>query len=237
MLTILQAFSASVPALCGMALAFLFLVPATHAGTVDFFGGEAFGNLKVKSLKEQQYRNTSRQMLDHSCGSAALSTLLTYHYRKPTSEVDIYQSMWEIGDQEKIRREGFSMLDMKAYLEKQGYSADGYETTLEKLGQFGVPGIVLIKDSGYNHFVVVKGVRDQQVSYGDPALGLRVVPIEEFRSKMINRIVFVINGKKDLAVFNHPNDWKIRELAPTHLARGNLDLSQHTLLLRPPGDY
>lgn len=229
-------FPGALSAYC-CALAFIFVAVPGHAGTVDFFGGDYFGSLKVKSLKERQYRNISRQMYDNSCGSAALSTLLTYHYGKPVDEATVYQSMWSRGDQEKIKREGFSLLDMKAFLEAKGYSADGYEAGLEQVAKVGIPAIVLIRDSGYNHFVVVKGVRDGQVAYGDPALGARVVPTEEFRKKMINRIVFVINGRRDEAVFNHPHDWKIRESAPTQLARGPVDLSLHTYLLRPVGDY
>lgn len=218
--------------------AFLFFAgDRVLADSVTFMGGDTLVNLKTKSLKELQYRNVSRQQLDHSCGSAALSTLLTYHYGVPTSEEKIYQAMWERGDQEKIRREGFSLLDIKAYLEANGFAADGYEAGLERLGQVGIPAIVLIRDNGYNHFVVVKGVRNGQVAYGDPALGAKVAPLAEFQKKMINRIVFVINGRNNQAVFNHPTDWKIRESAPLQLASGPVDLSTLTYLLRPPGDF
>ena len=121
-------------------------------------------------------KKTLRQQYDYSCGSAALATLLTYQYNDPTSEAGIFKAMWEQGDQAKIKREGFSLLDLKRYLEARGYSADGYDTTLNKLAGVGIPAIVLIRDNGYNHFVVIKGIKDGKVAVGDPSLGARVIP-------------------------------------------------------------
>jgi len=54
--------------------------------------------------------------------------------------------MWQYGDQEKIQREGFSLLDIKNYLNSRGYSADGYEAPLSKLSEARIPAIALIKD-------------------------------------------------------------------------------------------
>ncbi len=41
--------------------------------------------------------------------------------------------MFERGDQAKIRKEGFSMLDMKRYLESLGLRADGFELPVDRL--------------------------------------------------------------------------------------------------------
>ncbi len=216
----------------------LFTIPAAQAGMVDI-PGAGYGTFGVKtmSLKERQFRTIVRQQYDFSCGSAALSTLLTHHYHDPVKEETAYSAMWDQGDQAKIRKEGFSLLDIKHFLEARGYLADGYNTSLEKLAKVGIPAIVLIRDGGYNHFVVIKGVRDGQVAFGDPALGARIMDIKEFERMLINRIVFVINGRNSEAVFNDPKDWKVREKAPVGLASGPNDLTNVTLLRRPPGDY
>jgi hypothetical protein len=59
------------------------------------------------------------------------------------------------GDQEKIRNEAFSILDMKEDLKKPvGFRAEGYEAGIDKIADVGVPGIALIKTKGYLHFVV-----------------------------------------------------------------------------------
>lgn len=216
----------------------LLLTPPAWAGSVVIPGVDSGSmNVKVMSIKERTFRLTVRQKLDFSCGSAALSTLLTYHYGDPVDEPTIFKAMWDQGDHQKIRREGFSLLDLKHFLEARGYSADGYAVPLERLASVGIPAIVLIHEGGYKHFVVIKGIRDGQVAVGDPSLGARVYPEQEFQKMMANKIVFVINGLNQKAVFNHPLDWRVREKAPLSLATGPDGLANATLLRRQVGDY
>lgn len=199
--------------------------------------GGGFLNVKVASLKERRFTTTIRQQLDYSCGSAALATLLTYQYDHPVDEAAVFKAMWEKGDQAKISREGFSLLDIKHYLEDIGYSADGYMAPLEKLASVGVPAIVLIRDHGYNHFVVVRGIQDGQVAVADPSMGARVIPLAQFEKMRINRILFVINGRKEQVTFNRAADWKIREKAPLGAVLGTDSLASAILLRRSPSDY
>ena len=216
----------------------LVAMSGARAGMVDIPGaGSGSYNFKTMSMKERQFRYTVRQQYDFSCGSAAVATLLTHHYGEPTREETVYSAMWETGDQAKIRKEGFSMLDMKRFLESRGYAANGYSANLEKLSSVGVPAIVLIRDGRYNHFVVVKGVRDGRVAFGDPAQGARVMPLPEFERMMINHIVFVINGHTDKVIFNNPKDWRVREKAPVGIAGTLGDLANSTLLRRPTGEF
>ncbi len=208
---------------------------AAQAGSVTI-PGAGLMTVKVTSIKERKFITTVRQQYDYSCGSAALATLLAYHYHDPVSEETVLQAMWEKGDQEKIRREGFSLLDIKQYLEARGYSADGYEAPLDKLAKIGIPAIALIRDNGYHHFVVVKGVRDGQVAVGDPSIGARIIPREEFEKMRINRILFVINNARDRVVFDSAQDWHVREKAPLGIAAGPNDLANINLLRRSPSD-
>jgi predicted double-glycine peptidase len=194
-------------------------------------------NVKVVSLKERRFTTTIRQQHDYSCGSAALATLLTYQYQHPVSEEAVFKDMWERGDQAKIRREGFSLLDIKRYLEGIGYSADGYAVPLEKLAAVGIPAIVLIRDNGYNHFVVVRGIQAGMVAVADPSMGARVIPLAQFEKMQLNRILFVINGRKEHVAFNRAADWKIREKAPIGAALGTDSLASAILLRRSPSDY
>lgn len=216
----------------------LLLMPPAWAGSVVIPGVDSGPlNVKVKSMKERRFRLTVRQKLDFSCGSAALSTLLTYHYGDPVEETTIFKAMWDKGDHQKIRREGFSLLDLKHFLESRGYSADGYAAPLDRLASVGIPAIVLIREYGYNHFVVVKGIRDGMVAVGDPSLGARVYPLQQFERMMANKIVFVINGLNQKAVFNDPRDWRVKEKAPLGLASGPDGLTNATLLRRQVGDF
>ncbi len=105
--------------------------------------------LQVTSMKEARFRSTVRQQFDFSCGSAAVATLLSYHYDTPVSERQVFDAMYALGDQQKIRREGFSLLDMKRYLAQQGFIADGYQQPLHKLAEAGFPAIVRVEENGY----------------------------------------------------------------------------------------
>jgi len=190
-------------------------VNSAGAGSVDlpFQIGGAF-SVPTVSIKEARFSAMVRQQYDFSCGSAALSTLLTYHYRFPVSEQTVFEEMFQQGEQEKIKREGFSLLDMKRYLEAHGYEADGFEAPLDKLASAGIPAIVLINENGYNHFVVIKGVRDQRVLIGDPSGGTRAMTRAAFEALWVNDILFVISNRQDVAAFNQPSDWRIAVQAP-----------------------
>ena len=48
------------------------------------FGGNF--NVPVTSIREGRFQTVIRQEFDFSCGSAALASLLTYHYERPTTE-------------------------------------------------------------------------------------------------------------------------------------------------------
>ena len=186
-----------------------------EAGSVDlpFQIGGAY-SVPTVSIKEARYSAMIRQQFDFSCGSAALSTLLTFHYRFPVTEQAVFEQMFALGDKEKIKKEGFSMLDMKRYLEAHGFEANGYESPLDKLVSVGIPAIVLINDNGYNHFVVIKGIRGQRMLIGDPSGGTRAMVREKFESIWANRILFVITNRQEIAGFNQDSDWRVAVRAP-----------------------
>jgi predicted double-glycine peptidase len=122
--------------------------------------------------------------------------------------------MYLHGDQAKINKEGFSMLDLKRFLDANGFDADGFKVPIEKLQQENLPAIVLIDEKGYHHFVVVKGMRNNRLLVGDPARGTRVLSQAKFMTLWKNGLVFVIHNRRNLAVFNSPNDWKVAPAAP-----------------------
>ncbi|WP_041245786.1 C39 family peptidase [Geotalea uraniireducens] len=213
--------------------AFLSATSPAQAGTVIVPGVSGGGFMvKVTSLKEARFRSTILQQYDFSCGSAALATLLTYHYEDKVSEQDVFKFMFDTGDQEKIRKNGFSLLDMKNYLEANGYRAAGYQITLDKLAEIGVPAIVLINIKGYKHFVVVKGISAKMVLLSDPAAGARTIPRAEFES-MWNGLIFIILNKKNVAKnhFNRDQEWHVKEKAPLGLALNARELANVTLML------
>jgi predicted double-glycine peptidase len=198
-----------------IALAGCLAVSAVEAGSLElpFQIGGAY-NVPVRSIREARFAATTRQQYDFSCGSAAISTLLTYQYHYPVTEDKVFEEMFRRGDQAKIKVEGFSLLDMKRYLEAHGFEADGFQEPLDKLASAGIPAIVLLNESGYNHFVVVKGVRNGRVLIGDPAGGTRAVTQTAFQAAWVNQILFVISNRQDVAAFNTDADWHAAPGAP-----------------------
>ncbi|MFZ5617567.1 MAG: C39 family peptidase [Pseudomonadota bacterium] len=201
-----------------VALALSAAAPA-HAGDLVLHSGGGASRIKVQSLLERRYATVVRQQFDFSCGSAAIATLLTHHYNRPTTESDAFRAMWEAGDQARIRELGFSLLEMKNFLEAGGLRADGFNLTLDRVAEIGVPGIALIDEGGYRHFVVVKGLARGKILLGDPARGLRTVSSKKFRQVWDGTILFV---RSDLTTgkegFNHARDWKLTPIGPSDRA-------------------
>ena len=174
--------------------------------------------LRVHTLKElkllRAFKRTLHQQYDFSCGSAAVATLLTFQYGRPTDETAVFTAMFAAGDQAQIRSKGFSLLDMKRFLDARGYQADGVRASLDTLAKVGIPGIALISDHGYRHFIVVKGLNENRVLIGDPAQGARVLKRREFERARVGDLFFVIRSHRDIAQFNSMADWSATLTAP-----------------------
>lgn len=214
------------------------VILATPVAALDFNPAGTRFQVKVASIKELRFRGTLRQQYDFSCGSAALATLLTHHYGKRVSERYVFERMYLAGNQQKIRREGFSLLDMKNFLRTMGYRADGFQQPLSKLAEARLPAIVLISTNGYQHFVVIKGMADGRVLVGDPAMGTQAIPLRRFEQMWTNRLMFVIHaGGNVRPAFNAAADWRAAPRVPLAegLDRRGLDLV--TIPRLGPGDF
>jgi predicted double-glycine peptidase len=199
-------------------------------------GGGSYA-LHVTSLKEGRFRATVRQQFDFSCGSAAVATLLSYHYDKPVTEQQVFAAMYAQGDQKKIQREGFSLLDMKRYLAQQGFIADGYLQPLHKLAEAGYPAIVRIVENGYLHFVVIKGMDDGRILLGDPAGGTRAMSRAAFDAVWPDKLLFVIHNWPGKPHFNQQLDWSAAPRAPLGEAISRSSLTDITLPKNGSGNF
>jgi predicted double-glycine peptidase len=211
-------------------------VAACPAAELPSIGGATY-HVRVASLKEARYRSTVRQQYDYSCGSAAVATLLSYHFDYPVSEQLAFDQMYRTGDQARIRREGFSLLDIKRFLASQGFAADGFELPLEKLAEAGLPAIVLVVEKGYHHFVVIKGVRPDRVLLGDPSGGTRAVGRAAFDAMWQNRLLFVVHGRPGKPHFNEAVDWQVAPRAVPEQALERDSLMRITLPKLGDGNF
>jgi len=210
---------------------------STSAYALDILPSRGLYRVEVKSYKEQQFGDVFRQQYDYSCGSAALATLLSYHYETPSEEEEIFSVMYQSGDKAKIEKHGFSLRDMKMYLEKQGFIADGYRLDIKKVRELGVPGITLVNFDGYMHFVTIKGVGDEYVILGDPSRGTVKLTIEQF-NKYYQGIVLLIKNHVDRGrgSFIKDDHYAVYTAAPLDSAITRDSLGIFSSTLPEPGD-
>jgi len=205
-----------------------------HAGSINFNGIAGAGNYNVPSTSflERRFTTIYKQQYDFSCGSATLASLLTYHYDDTVDEQSVFVDMYQNGDQQKIQKQGFSLLDIKLYLERRGYRSDGFKIKLDQLVRANVPAITIINNNGYMHFVIIKGLNEQEVLVGDPAVGIKAMPRDEFEAMWENRILFLIHDKQDIAAkhFQDQQEWALRVKAPLGSAVDRASLGLFNML-------
>lgn len=175
----------------------LFAGTSAFAGEVRFSGVMPNGALyrgHVESMQEGRYRNMVRQHTDYSCGAAALATILRYAYRLDVDEKQVIQGMMGVADIDLVKQRGFSMLDIKHYVESLGMRGRGYRVDEARLRTLRVPGLVLMDVRGFRHFVVLKQVNGDTVELADPMLGNRSMPLDEFIKAWPSHAIFVVIG-------------------------------------------
>ena len=148
----------------------------------------------VRSMRDIRYSHIVNQQYDYSCGAAALATLLKYGYGIDIPETELIARMLAYSSPEVVQKNGFSMLDMKKFVETIGLRGRGFRVNPEALYHLQIPVMVLMDIDGYEHFVIVKHAEDGRIFIADPALGNRIVLEEDFAASW-NGLVFAVLGK------------------------------------------
>lgn len=171
---------------------------------------------QVKSLLEMRHTNVVVQQWDLSCGAAALTTLLNYQYDDPITEREVAIGLMNRAEYIKnphiVRiREGFSLLDLKRFVDGRGYQGIGYgKLSLEQLLE-KAPIVVPIDTKGYNHFVIFRGMHGNRVLLADPAWGNRTMLVKTFQDSWIE---FPEIGKVGFVVARNDGTFPQNRLAP-----------------------
>jgi predicted double-glycine peptidase len=180
-----------------IALAFLLCVASVSEAAqmpLSVLPGGAVVYKPIQSIRERKFADLVQQKTDFSCGAAALATVLRQAYWLDVNEEQIIEGMLEHSDQNLVRVQGFSMLDMKRYVESIGMRARGYRVQTETLNDIKIPVVVLMDIRGYKHFVVLQRVHKGWVYIGDPVLGHKRYKVEDF-VKGWNGIIFAVIGQ------------------------------------------
>lgn len=182
--------------LLAMLLIGLLVSGTGQAATIGFsvLPDGAIFNKQVTSMSGLRFVHVVKQNTDFSCGAAALATILKYAYDMNVTEDSVTKGLMRISDPKTVREKGFSLLDLKHYVERLGLQAHGYRVKTEQLKLLKIPAIVLLDIKGYKHFAVITKVTPDKIYLADPALGNRVSTPEEFDQSW-NHLLFIITGK------------------------------------------
>ena len=153
----------------------------------------------LQSLKERRDQHVVKQAYDYSCGAAALATLLTYGLGDQVGEEDVLRFVLRtLSADEKTERQsqGLSLLDLQRFAQARGHKAQGFKLAPQYLARLKGPVLVFIKPRGYEHFVVLRGVRGNRVYLADPSLGNTRMAVEKFLAMWLDAkgqgIIFVV---------------------------------------------
>jgi uncharacterized protein len=173
-----------------------FLLATIILGSMLPLSSQAQSFPGVKSLKESREQGIVMQRWENSCAAASVATVLTYGFRDPVTERYAAERMLEKTDPQKVRAQGgFSLLDLKRFVEARGYVGSAYKgLAFDDLRVFHAP-IVPISTKGYNHYVVFNGVSGDRVLIADPAFGHLRLTVAEFEKLWMGGMAFVVTRK------------------------------------------
>ncbi|SIQ98379.1 C39 family peptidase [Marinobacterium stanieri] len=199
----------------------------------ESFGGilpsGSFVHKEIISLRERRYSSLVQQQTDFSCGAASLATILRYAYGLDVTEADVLDGLFAVSDPQVVQQQGFSLLNIKHYVERVGFRGRGYVVNAKTLDELKIPTIVLLDLNGYKHFVVLKKSADGLVYLADPALGNKIMPKDEFMNNW-NGIVFAVIGKgfnRESTLLNPPPPLTTRGLINVFAPITNAELLEY----------
>lgn len=133
--------------------------------------------------EDELFKGISTQIHDYSCGTAAFSTLITGIVENShITEQDIINSIGTIKPDK-----GYSAADLLKASAKLGYKAELRAISKTELPKISLPVILLIGlNSDFPHYVVLKGVRNNQAYLADPIRGNIRIPYDTLVKEGIN---------------------------------------------------
>src|ERR1044071_6783074 len=104
-----------------------------------------------------------------------------YQHGYAVPEKAVAEAMLRRTDPLKVKvRGGFSLLDLKRYVDAAGFQGVGYMNLGVDDLVDAAPAIVPVDVRGYSHFIVVRGRAGAKMLIADPAYGNRTMDLEAF---------------------------------------------------------
>jgi uncharacterized protein len=158
---------------------------------------------RPQSWQQRRYANVVRQVLEFSCGSASLATLLTFFLARPTTEFEVITLLRQRYPEEAAWREkqerGFSFEDISFAAVQLGFQAQAARIEVAQLPQLAGPVIVHLNKGAWEHFSVLRASREGFHYIADPIQGQVTMLDHEFRREFTGAVLAVWRRGADLA--------------------------------------
>jgi predicted double-glycine peptidase len=151
-------------------------------------------NYKVNfnTWNDIKWQNIIRQHYDYSCIAAATSTLMNFYFKDRISEYIIISLLIENLETNELKdriQHGFTLLDLKKVVEKMGYSVSIVKMNSDAIFTLRGPVLIPLKIDLWEHFVVLKGIRDGYAFLADPSRGNIRISLNSFFSQWDGTVV------------------------------------------------
>jgi len=163
--------------------------------------GNLYGELPIKTWKEQRDDGVIKQNLDYSCGAASVATVLSEFYRKDqVTEKRILEIM--------NKDSAASFQDLAQAVKRFEMRGVGLALSFAQLKRLRVPAVAYLKYQGDDHFSVIRGIsQGGNVRLADPSWGNRTFSKAQFRAMWETReektfkgkILLILPAKNDFA--------------------------------------
>jgi len=159
--------------------------------------------VQVNPAAELNKGHLIKQGYDFSCGSAALAIILNFYLGEKFTERQVIAGLMHYGDEIQIaKRQAFSLLDMKKFVNVLGYEGEGYRGEIQDLEELTTPCIVPIKILNYRHFVVFRGIYQGHVFLADPWRGNLSFTLNDFNDIWYEKVMFVVSPPEGTPTLN-----------------------------------
>jgi len=166
-----------------VAVMLMFGCTAQGVGPMPIVTGGLKFSKTVTTWKDIRQKNVIMQNNDYSCGAASLATLFTYYFNDPITEhkiiIDMLDVLPESQRMDRIKT-GFSLLDLKNFAIRRGYSAVGAKLKLHDLLKLRGPVLVYLETPDFKHFAILRGVREDRIVLADPSRGNVQMLVDKF---------------------------------------------------------
>lgn len=150
---------------------------------------------RPQSWQQRRFANVVRQVLEFSCGSASLATLLTFYLARPTTEAEVITLLRQRYPGEEAWRtkqsQGFSFEDIIFAADRLGFAAQAARIEVPQLPQIAGPVIVHLDKGPWQHFSVLRASRDGFHYLADPIHGQVTMLDGEFRREFTGAVLAV----------------------------------------------